>query len=114
MKLGYFIVSLIAAKSIELANDEPEVTSVDVKSSRSGESNGGSPGGNSGGGNNGGGGCIGDGCNGGGSYPTPPTTTTTTTTKKPSGGCVPEIMANSLQWCGYLGLSDANCARRLR
>merc|ERR1712136_687156 len=113
MKLSSFILSLVAAKSLETV-DEPAVAAVDVKSTRSGESNGGSPGGNNGGGNNGGGGCIGDGCNGGGgnnggggTYPTPPTTTTTTTTKKPSGGCVPEIMANSLQWCGYLDLSES-------
>ena len=115
MKLSSFILSVVAANSTETANDEPAVAAVDVKSTRSGESNGGSPGGNSGGGgNNGGGGCIGDGCNGGGGYPTPPTTTTTTTTKKPSGGCVPEIMANSLQWCGYLNLSESSCARSLR
>ena len=93
---------LLASLSVE-ATKQP-VRSDTFGVTRSNESNGGSPGTGGGGDNNGGGGsgCIGDGC-----YPdtTKSTTRSTTqTTQPPPSNSVERIMANELEWCGYLRL----------
>merc|ERR1711976_480337 len=115
MKSSVFLLSAIAAVPTKTNSVAVDVKGkLGLKSTRSNESNGGSPGtGGGGDNNNGGGGCIGDGC-----YPPTPTsstTSTTTTTRKtqPPSNNIERTMANELEWCGYLGLSDGACARRL-